>query len=591
MSTSSLTVPSHQFLPASPRDRHNFSLPRTTNYPPTTHSSDRTYGELQSDSSFLPGMANSPQLSPQHVTHSPHSSASDVQRDHERSDTPSSFRPSHDRRSHDEDFVHPYANPDLVVSYSPPRPVPPSLHSTSENIDSTATVNDHPRARSPDTSSPPPRDHVPSTAMRIHGKDISHPIAVFHSNDLSSVHFNDRSTKLMPLHPPPILEGVSGWSPQFSPTVALISLQEAQARERTRSTTVNSTTSLPSRVHENSSRIPFSETDDSASIMSTETSATGRVRARTTSAGARSKGAIHSVFDAPLSERRDSEPAVANTGGQTLKHKRSGFMRLFNGREREKGRDKERSPPPPVPSLRRIYSEHPHGTNEDGKSSLPIVPPRLSSLASDGWSSSPPDPDQTKLSSPSLKRIPPPLHIATSTHSPPTLGKNLHQGAGTLDFQALKLRPISTNFSSQFADIVALPEMEVELDTPTSTSTISSVAALSPFTSGSSRPSDDKPSSVDQSQVIKDLQKQIISSKKAWQRQVWELQCQVRDLTAEVEELRAADKDKGYCEHCGRGDPPRGCGTLCAETKKVSVMDRSRGRIGNAARFGSGNGN
>ena len=587
MSTSSLTVPSHQFPPVSPRDRHNFSLPRTTNYPPTTHSSDRTYGELQSDTSFLPGMAYSPQLSPQQATHNPDSPASDVQRDHEHDDTLSSFRPSQDRRSH-EDFVHPYANPDLVVSYSPPRPVPPTLHSTSENIDSTATVTDssHPRAWSPDTSSPPSRDHVPSTAMRIHGKDISHPIAVFHSNDLSSVHFNDRGTKLMPLHPPPILEGVSGWNPQSSPTVALISLQEAQARERTRSTTVNSTTSLPSRVHEISSRVPFSDTDDSASIISTETSATGRVRARTTSAGARSKGAIHPVFDAPLSERRDSEPAVANTGGQTLKHKRSGFMRLFNGREREKGRDKERSPPPPVPSLRRIYSEHPHGANEDGKSSLPIIPPRLSSLASD---SSSPDPDQTKPSSPSLKRIPPPLHIATSTRSPPTLGQNLPQQAGTLDFQALKLRPISTNFCSQFADIVAIPETELELDTPTSTSTISSTAALSPFTSGSERPSDDKPLSVDQSEVIKALQEQIISSKKAWQRQVWELQGRVRDLTAEVEELRAADKDKGYCEHCGRGDPQRDCGKLCAEPKKVSVMHRPRGRIGNAARFASGN--
>ncbi|OAX44374.1 hypothetical protein K503DRAFT_795448 [Rhizopogon vinicolor AM-OR11-026] len=592
-STSSLTVPSHQFSTPSPRNRHNFSLPRTANYPP---SSDHTHGEPQSDSSSLRGMTHTSQQD----THSPHSSHSEVQRDHERSATLSSFRTCQDPPSHD-DFVHPYANPNLVVSYSPPSPVPP-LHSTFDNIsqiDSTATVTDSSHSgstMSPDTSSSPSRDHVPSTAMRIHGKDISHPIAVFHSNDPNS------AAKLMPLHPSPVLEGVPGWNPNPPTTVPLISLQEAQARERTRSATVNSTTSLPSRVHEYTSRVPFPDPDDSASIASTETSATGRVRARTTSAGIRAKAILHSVVDVSsyIPERRDSEPAIANAGGQTLRHKRSGFMRLFNGREREKGRDKERSPPPPVPSLRRIYSEHPHGANEDGKPSLPVIPPRLSSAVSDSRSNttlnkSSADAEQgTKISSPSLKRTPPPLYIATSTRSPAsatsTLGQDLPQRAPA-DF--LKLRPISTNFSSQFADIVAIPEMEPisELDLDTPTSTISSVPALSPFTSGSSRPSDDKPSPVEQSLIIKALQEQIISSKKAWQRQVWELQGQVRDLKAEVEGLRAADEDKGYCENCGRGTPQGRCEDLVARTKKVSVVDRSRGRIGSNARFASGNGN
>ncbi|KAG1749862.1 uncharacterized protein EDB91DRAFT_769728 [Suillus paluster] len=622
LSTSSLSVPS-------PRNRHNFSLPRTTNYPPTTYYNDHIPGEPQSTTSSSRGMGHASQpSSSKQDTRRPHSPASEVQPYHERSATLSSFPTLQGRLSHD-DFVHPYANPDLVASYTPSRAAPPrSTFGHVSRSDSAATVTDSLSSRSgafsstitPDTSasSLPSRDHIPSIGMRIHGKDISPPIAVLHANDLNSVPC-DRSTKLTSFHPPPIFEGVAGWNAPS--TVTLISLQEAQARERTRSATAISS---PSRVHENTSRIPFPDPDDAASIASTETSATGsfkRARARSTSAGARAKGVIHSVVGASLQkpERRDSEPAVVNASGQTLKHKKSGFMRLFNGREREKGRDKERSPPPPVPSLYGVYS---HGGNEDSKSSLPIIPSRLSSVSSDAGSStalnreSTPDVDQepsTDFSSPSLKRTPPALYISTGTtsgspvcvndrhlvHRPtdptqsPSLGSKTPQHAllGKLDFQALKLRPISTTFSSQFADIVAIPEVEYisELDLDTPTSTISSVAALSPFTSGSSRPSDDKPSPVEQSLVIKALQEQMISAKKVWQRQIWELQGQVRDLQAEVEDLHAADEDNRYCDHCGRGGPQRESEARSAGSKKIGVVDRPRERIGDTARFASGN--
>lgn len=497
--------------------------------------------------------------------------------------------------------------------------------------DSAATVTDSLSSRSgafsstmtPDTSasSIPPRDHIPSTGMRVHGKDISPPITVLHSNDLNSVQC-DQSTNLPSFHPPPVFEGVSGWNGYSSPPVTLISLQEAQARERTRSATANAMVSSPSRVHETTSCVPFPEPDDSASIASTETSATGnfkRARARSTSAGARAKGVLHSVVAASLHskpDRRGSEPDVVNPSVQTLKHKKSGFMRLFNGREREKGRDKGRSPPPPVPSLNGVYSDYPHGGNEDRKSSLPIIPPRLSSLSSDTGSRTAlnNESDAEKelslmlLSSPSLKRAPPSLYISTgaSNHSPlcaehrptdpaqsPQSGKKTpwRPPLGAIDFQTLKLRPMSTTFSSQFADIVAIPEVEhtsdLELDTPTST--ISSVAALSPFTPGSSRPSDDKSSPVEQSLVIKALQEQMIAAKKASQRQIWELQGQVRDLQAEIEDLHAADEDKEYCEHCGRGGPRKEPEASNAGTKKTGVVDRPRGRTGDTARFVSRN--
>jgi hypothetical protein len=469
----------------------------------------------------------------------------------------------------------------------------------------------------PDTSasSIPSRDPIPSTGMRVHGKDISPPITVLHSNDLNTAQC-DQSTNLPTFHRPSVFEGVPGWNGHSSPTVTLISLQEAQARERTRSATANAMALSPSRVDETTSHAPFPEPDDSASIASTETSAAGnfkRVRARSTSAGARAKGVLHSVVAASLHskpERRGSEPDVVNPSGQTLRHKKSGFMRLFNGREREKGRDKGRSPPPPVPSLHGVY---PHGGNEDNKSSLPIIPPRLSSMGSDGGSrtalNESSDAEQElspKASSPSLKRAPPSLYISTgaSNHSPlsaehrptaqsPQSGKKTpwHPPLGPIDFQALKLRPVSTTFSSQFSDIVAIPEVEhtseLELDTPTSTN--SSVAALSPFTPGWSRPSDDKSSPVEQSLVIKALQEQMVAAKKDWQRQIWELQGQVRDLQAEVEDFHAADEDKGYCEHCGRGGPRKERKDSNAGTKKIGVVDRPRGRTGDTTRFVSRN--
>ncbi|KAG2044984.1 hypothetical protein BDR03DRAFT_937663 [Suillus americanus] len=615
-STTSLTVPSQQFPAPSQRNRHNFSLPRTTNYPPTIHYDDHTPEEPRSASSSLREMEQIPQPSSStQDTPRPYSPASEVPRDHARNATVSSFYTFQHRLSH-EDFVHPYANPDVVASYAPLRAA--QLHSTFGHIprsDSAATVTDSLSSRSgafsstitPDTSasSIPSRDHIPSTGMRVHGKDISPPITVLHANDLNAAQC-DQSTSLPSFHRPPVFEGVPGWNPHSSPTVTLISLQEAQARERTRSATANAVVSSPSPVHETTPRIPFPEPDDSASIASTETSATGnfkRTRPRSISAGARAKNVLHSVVAASLHskpERRGSEPDVVNTSGQTLRHKKSGFMRLFNGREREKGRDKGKSPPPPVPPLHGVYA---HGDNKDSKSSLPIIPPRLSSLGSDGGSrtalnESSSDAEQElspKSSSPSLKRAPPSLYISTgaSKHSPlcaehrPT---DLAQSA--IDFQALKLRPISTTFSSQFADIVAIPEAEqtseLELDTPTSTN--SSVAALSPFTPGWSRPSDDKSSPVEQSLIIKALQQQMIAAKNVWQRQVWELQGQVRDLQAGIEDSHAAaHEDKGYCEHCGRGGPRKEHEASNAGTKKISVVDRPRGRTGDTARFVSRN--
>jgi hypothetical protein len=91
--------------------------------------------------------------------------------------------------------------------------------------------------------------------------------------------------------------------------------------------------------------------------------------------------------------------------------------------------------------------------------------------------------------------------------------------------------------------------------------------------------------------VVQALQDQIVTAKKAWQRQVWELECQVRELKAELEDLRATD-DQAHCEKCGRGKPTGTTATQAEEpstAKKSGVVNRPRARTGaGAARFGSG---
>ena len=92
--------------------------------------------------------------------------------------------------------------------------------------------------------------------------------------------------------------------------------------------------------------------------------------------------------------------------------------------------------------------------------------------------------------------------------------------------------------------------------------------------------------SEDQSSAIQALQEQIVTARKAWQQHIWELEGQVRDLKAEVENLRTTGNNKGYCDVCGRGKPEEDGHT---DTKKVGVVNRPRARTGDAARFGNGN--
>ncbi len=495
--------------------------------------------------------------------------------------------------------AHPYANPNHARSssshsYRRGTDAPSSLSFPPvPRSDSSATVTETPfgkalyRTDTQLSDVPVPR----SPRSIFQGKEISSPMP-FHQN--TSGYPND--TFVSDPTEPARATNFPGWMEKgpTSPNFNLISLEEARA-QRTRSATAQTP----------SVSLPFPEREsDRGSGHSPSNSVASRARARSISAGARAKQAITNIVGAPKPERRDSEPAVVpnhnasstsgTSPGKNLKHKKSGFLRLFNGRD-------DKSPPPPVPSLSDGFAAF-NATQKAPKTPLPRIPvPQLSPTLT--------VPDNYSTPSGSPKRTPPPLSINTTSpvsRAPSTgVGSRFAERLGPGDavgvpqsappnvteFPALKLRPVSTVFSAHFGNHILSNDTilsPTELDTPSS-ATPSTV--VSPTTSMSFSRFHDKPSIVtpsdDQSSVIQALQDQITSAKKAWQRHIWELEGQIRDLKEEVETLRAGDKED-YCSSCGRGQASSDHSTSSGETKPLSVVNRPRARTGTGqSRFGS----
>ena len=104
---------------------------------------------------------------------------------------------------------------------------------------------------------------------------------------------------------------------------------------------------------------------------------------------------------------------------------------------------------------------------------------------------------------------------------------------------------------------------------------------------------------------LQDTHTQITGARKAWQRQIWELEGQVRDLRAEMEEMRAKERSGESCAFCGRGGSAgydevvlephahdmhrQGSlpSTPEAPTGRGGVVNRPRARTGVGGRFGA----
>jgi hypothetical protein len=477
------------------------------------------------------------------------------------------------------DSFHPYANPELAPSHPEPmvslRPLvsrpsvdTASLHGPSRG--GSANENASPQ-NSPKADSRMARPRRPSA----YGKEISSPISIsgssmFSRPSISSELDRDNGTKFSTAFP--------GWvdKPPSSP-VALISLQEAQtmARERSRSVAVPAVSV---------GRTFFPEM---APIESSDPKPV-KTRMRSVSATARPKQATLNVMSSQLPgplDRRENEQATL----RNLKHKRSGFMRgLFNGK------DKEKSPPPPVPPLVHNHSWQSSQSLHPPKSFKPVervpVPsytetslsdkslPAASStltvadsksfLATSGSFTSTLKSGSSVSNTKQRSPVPPSITIPSTSMTSSTIASAPNSGSTTssllphsappdkTDFQALSLRPVSTVFSTYFTNQImglpAPPNRVPDLEPSPLTSPILSAgthASDFPVTPGEEIQEKNSPTST-----IQALQEQIVASRQAWQKHVWELEEQVQALKAELEELRVKGADdRDYCDVCGRG--------------------------------------
>ena len=313
---------------------------------------------------------------------------------------------------------------------------------------------------------------------------------------------------------------------------------------------------------------------------------------------------------------------------KTIKHKRSAFMKLFQGKDKEREKDfkdlafpdypvrakstppqlppSSDSPVPPLPNLHNIKRVPPPLPLSVYITS-PSFPPTSSQPSQDQEgasrsSYSPPRLRQASAPAPTLNHLSPsnqqndPQHLSS-------IGSELSGPAASAppiqtNFEALSLRPISTMFSAKFPDLLTPSPPSDTSDTPSSgtskrpddptpptpgfssSSRSNSMSTSSDYpVTPNSLPTPGHPSlsmlpSEDPSGMITSLQEQIVNSRKMWQRQIWELECQVRDLKAEVEELR----NTGECDVCGVAKRERRLRTPVSQN--CSVVDRPRPRLG-----------
>ena len=446
-------------------------------------------------------------------------------------------------------------------------------------------------------------ERLRSRAPNIVGKDISSPLPA---------HVTPEPRKVDVKHPD--ASTLPGWYNTAAPSFNLISLEEARA-QRSRSLTTNAVINT-SQAAESPIRMMFPHADPCGSDNNRPTP-----RNRSTSAGVRPK----MVADvSTLPDPQQPSPQTHRAGGgpqQTLKHKKSGFMRIFNSKDREKERPK--TPPPltftavddhvangqprpsdlsklsirvPVPPISPIDKapfvdagpqSHSFAGNEhlapeaSPQKSSPVGRRMFSSTLSINTASSPSQSSRMTSSASSDKRF------SSWVTTPPTSNVDIipqSAPAHVADFPSLKLRPVSTMFSAHFRDHLISPESDS--DEQENQSPSSSVQGTRPVTPGSFSRFDSTSfgSAEDPASVIQALQNQIISVRKAWQLEIWDLEGQVKDLKAQVEDMRASEKE--HCETCGRGR--RSTDTSREGVKAHGVVNRPRARTGTSGRFVNG---
>nr|VWO94390.1 Uncharacterized protein [Ganoderma boninense] len=583
------------------------------------------------------------------------------------------------------EYSHPYANPDLArpVDSEPQLPSPSGSGFGATRTDSSATLTETTPSSSmsqfrstttlglsPGTSTTSMNPSL-NESVSSRFKGISSPMPVdkasLHPEQLSKLNgFQSPITPASSLstvarsrdivqQPGIHMGGLNTWE-AASPSsngggggaLKLISLEEAQAqaRERSRSQTAQPTISSPFTTVR--PQFPEPEMDVQR----------GQGRARSSSAGGL-KG--RTVFDSPQrGATAGPGDSPINGPSRQVTRKKSGFMRLFNGKERVS----PSSPPPPVPTFTQDafaavsppsqYSRPRQGSahrvpvpplSPDDGGSPAESPPASSSGSSASNSSGMREhlsvrrkvPELSIVTTPSTAslsaKVPhtaplsggssdhahhhlTPTNVANRPESRSNGGSPISAPSSKTDFVGLSIRPMSTLFTTELKELAdkedpslaPRPSLDIDTGTPTTATTV--ISPLSPDFPGVKplgfgRSSDEKTGHIsiaqddrDQSSIIQALQEQILSTRRAWQRQIWELEGQVRDLKAEVEELRAAEGQSEYCAACGRGavervadaslsdDSYRSLEEAGSAMKKAGgVVNRPRARTGVGSRF------
>jgi hypothetical protein len=635
------------------------SLGRIAPQPPKeTLRSKFSLGRLRPDTPTGPlpptPVPSVPPVSPSHSRFSPSSSTSE--------------RPQEIHSTPVYESTHPYANPDLVVSYAEDdiSTYHSSLgsHYASSRNDSNLTVTEafstDSMAKSSSQATLTPDSSINSITSKprssaVLAKKISSPVPVINPPDLSAT--SDRSQDHSPHGLPPGVSSLVGWTERnTAPTFSLISLEEARAqRMRSATTSVEASRTSSSSSSRASSAFPVEDNDTSNTSQGSDGSPFGiipsRVRGRSISAGSKAKSALHTIVGQPKADRREPELGALSaqptgngmptaTGGRSLKHKKSGFMRLFNGgKAQEKD---EHDDPPPVPSLpEHIGSSSNNSSTANNPNTtyqaqqrvpksvqripVPTLSPALyeadptpsnDSVASEGPS--------WKGSTLNQRRTPPMLSIRTtpsasgpsSPRASVSAGNNgnsryLHHldnpedapiarrpwataelqpqsaPAQVTEFPALRLRPVSTLFSAHFSE--HLVPLDDEPRPPSSTNDPgtprSAASPLAPITPPprTLSPRGSSSSGGEKSTTAAGERQQLALSARTAQQQIWELEGQVRDLKAELEAATGRYGNE-YCSHCGRGK--QAPASLNPSPVGGSIINRPRARTGTSSRFG-----
>ncbi|KAF8912994.1 hypothetical protein CPB84DRAFT_1760087 [Gymnopilus junonius] len=482
--------------------------------------------------------------------------------------------------------MHPYANPDLVSSYSEDQEfvddehsmlnyTPPPRHDSVITVTESFSTGSIVKSVLRPIQSPDGPSSSKSRTVSIQAKNISSPVSVVvptRRTDLS----NGNTTL------PPGVNSLPGWTERNTPpTFSLISLEEARA-QRTKTSTANVSSRMSISSGASNSSTPFPAGAASHMLATEPSTFATRARGRSISAGAKAKNAIQTIVGQPKPERRDSEPGMmalqSSSGppGKTLKHKKSGFMRLFNG-----GKTQDKDVPSISPSLSELagaqsgdslMESHSWKTNLGQKR----LPPTLSINTIHESSS------RSSTSAVAERPIYNTLHRPWQDEQPQSAPPNISE------FPALKLRPVSTLFSAFSDHLVAIESrtsaetVDTDVITPRSPSPNEVISPVTP--SSYSRISQDQlpvisMASGDES-TVKSLQEQLVSARTTWQRQIWELEGQVRDLKAELEEVKGRNGGDEYCDTCGRGKKP------LPASSGGSVVNRPRARTATSTRFG-----